>query len=325
MRLKKRYLFILLIAAICIAGIILIPKKSGDKKKISVVTTIFPIYDWAREVGSGNENIEYTLLLNNGSDLHSFQPSVKDITKIASADVFIYVGGESDEWVSDTLRTVKNSHLVALNLMESLSSRMLEEEVKEGMQEEEEAEDDEVEEELEYDEHIWLSLTNAAMCVKEISMALSSCDVDNSEQYESNAMQYIQKLMALDSQYSEAVKDAENKTLVFADRFPFRYLVQDYGLDYFAAFSGCSAESEASFQTVRFLVNKIDELELDDVFVLESSDKKIARTVIDNSSRQNRDILVLDSMQSISDKDVSEGRTYLGIMESNLVQLKKGL
>ena len=143
--------------------------------------------------------------------------------------------------------------------------------------------------------------------------------------YASNAASYIKRLKEVDGQYSDAVKNAGNKTLVFADRFPFRYLVQDYGLDYFAAFSGCSAETEASFQTVRFLVNKVDGLDLNDVFVLESSDKKIARTVIDNSARKNRNIITLDSMQSISQKDVEEGKKYLDIMESNLVQLKKGL
>lgn len=321
---KKKFFILVLVALCCIVGIIALPKAAKKNKKFSVVTTIFPIYDWAREVGAGNSNIEYTMLLNNGADLHSFQPSVKDIAKVSSADIFIYVGGESDEWVEDVLRTVKNKNLKAINLMDALESRILEEELVEGMQGEEEEEEGE-EEEVEYDEHIWLSLKNASLCVEEISRAFISSDESNSSLYSSNASAYCSKLSDLEKQYSSACAGAKNKTLVFADRFPFRYLVQDYGLDYYAAFSGCSAETEASFQTVKFLVDKIDELDLDNIFVIESSDKKLAKTIIENSKRHDRNILVLDSMQSISKNDVEGGKTYLGLMQSNLDQLKKGL
>lgn len=324
---RKKFFIIALIAFACIVALvalIALPKSGKKGGKFSVVTTIFPLYDWTREVVAGNEEIEYTMILNSGSDMHSFQPTVKNIAKISSADLFIYVGGESDKWVDDLLRTAAGKKLKAVNLMEFLSSRILEEEVKEGMQVEEEDEGEE-EGELEYDEHIWLSLKNAVLCVGEIERVLSSLDKSNSALYSSNAEAYIKRLEEVDGQYSRAVEDAKNKTLVFADRFPFRYMIQDYGLDYFAAFSGCSAETEASFQTVRFLVNKVDGLDLNDVFVLESSDKKIARTVIDNSARKNQGIITLDSMQSISKKDLDQGKTYLGIMKSNLVQLKKGL
>ena len=320
----KKISVLCIIALACIVGVLALPKAVKKNKKFSVVTTIFPIYDWSREVGAGNSNIEYTMLLNNGADLHSFQPSVKDIAKVSSADIFIYVGGESDEWVEDVLRTVKNKNLKAINLMDALESRILEEELVEGMQGEEEEEEGE-EEEVEYDEHIWLSLKNASLCVEEISRAFISSDESNSSLYSSNASAYCSKLSDLERQYSSATVNAKNKTLVFADRFPFRYLVQDYGLDYYAAFSGCSAETEASFQTVKFLVDKTDELDLDNVFVIESSDKKLAKTIIENSKKHDRNILVLDSMQSISKKDVEGGKTYLGIMQSNLDQLKKGL
>ncbi len=320
----KKISILCIIALACIVGVLALPKAVKKNKKFSVVTTIFPIYDWSREVGAGNSNIEYTMLLNNGADLHSFQPSVKDIAKVSSADIFIYVGGESDEWVEDVLRTVKNKNLKAINLMDALESRILEEELVEGMQGEEEEEEGE-EEEVEYDEHIWLSLKNAALCVEEISRAFISSDESNSSLYSSNASAYCSKLSDLEKQYSSTCAGAKNKTLVFADRFPFRYLVKDYGLDYYAAFSGCSAETEASFQTVKFLVDKIDELDLDNIFVIESSDKKLAKTIIENSKRHDRNILVLDSMQSISKNDVEGGKTYLGIMQSNLDQLKKGL
>ncbi len=322
----KKISVLCIITLACIIGIIVFSKATKKNDKFSVVTTIFPIYDWSREVGAGNSNIEYTMLLNNGADLHSFQPSVKDIAKVSSADIFIYVGGESDEWVDNVLRTVKNKNLKAINLMDALESRILEEELVEGMQAEEEEDGEEAdEEEVEYDEHIWLSLKNAALCVEEISRAFISSDESNSSLYSSNASAYCSKLSDLEKQYSSACAGAKNKTLVFADRFPFRYLVQDYGLDYYAAFSGCSAETEASFQTVKFLVDKTDELDLDNVFVIESSDKKLAKTIIENSKKHDRNILVLDSMQSISKKDVEGGKTYLGIMQSNLDQLKKGL
>lgn len=320
----KKISVLCIIALACIVGVLALPKAVKKNKKFSVVTTIFPIYDWSREVGAGNSNIEYTMLLNNGADLHSFQPSVKDIAKVSSADIFIYVGGESDEWVEDVLRTVKNKNLKAINLMDALESRILEEELVEGMQGEEEEEEGE-EEEVEYDEHIWFSLKNASLCVEEISRAFISSDESNSSLYSSNASAYCSKLSDLEKQYSSTCAGAKNKTLVFADRFPFRYLVKDYGLDYYAAFSGCSAETEASFQTVKFLVDKTDELDLDNVFVIESSDKKLAKTIIENSKKHDRNILVLDSMQSISKKDVEGGKTYLGIMQSNLDQLKKGL
>ncbi|MBO7639786.1 MAG: zinc ABC transporter substrate-binding protein, partial [Treponema sp.] len=279
---RKKIFIISLLAIACIVALvalIALPKSAKKDGKFSVVATIFPLYDWAREVGAGNEEIEYTLLLNSGSDMHSFQPTVKDIATISSSDLFIYVGGESDKWVDDLLRTAAGKKLKALNLMDFLSSRILEEEIKEGMQVEEEEDEEGEEGELEYDEHIWLSLKNAVLCVGEIESILSSLDKNNASLYASNAASYIKRLKEVDGQYSDAVKNAGNKTRVFAGRFPFRYLVQDYGLDYFAAFSGCSAETEASFQTVRFLVNKVDGLDLNDVFVLESSDKKIARTV----------------------------------------------
>ena len=308
--------------------------KSGEDtkdKKIKVVTTIFPEYDWVMQIlGDKADKADVTMLLDKGVDLHSYQPSTADIAKISEADVFIYVGGESDEWVEDVLKQAKNKNLKVINLMDVMGDKAKEEEVKEGMQPEEEehaeeAKDGKEEEEVEYDEHVWLSLKNAKIFTKKIADVLSEVDKDNAKTYQANYESYAKKLDDLDKKYAEAVASAKNKTLVFGDRFPFRYLVNDYGLDYYAAFVGCSAESEASFETVTFLAKKIDELGLNNVLTIEGKNHKIAKTVVDNTKNKDQKVLTMDSMQSTTAKDVKDGATYLGIMEKNLEVLKEAL
>lgn len=308
-------------------------KKEGSSdegsKKLKVVTTIFPEYDWTKQVlGDKAEDADVTMLLDNGVDLHSYQPSAKDIKKISSCDVFIYVGGESDEWVKDALKEATNKDMVVINLMDTLGSSIKEEEVKEGMQAEEEEDDHEGdgdEEEPEHDEHVWLSLKNANVCVDAIAAGLSDVDPKNKDAYEANASDYKDKLIKLDGEYENTIKGAANKTLIFGDRFPFRYMVEDYGLDYYAAFVGCSAESEASFKTVKFLANKIDELGLRHIMTIEKNDHKIAKTIIKNTNAKDIDILTLDSMQSTTADDVKDGATYYDIMAKNLKVIKKAL
>lgn len=307
--------------------------KSGEDtkdKKIKVVTTIFPEYDWVMQIlGDKADKADVTMLLDKGVDLHSYQPSTADIAKISEADVFIYVGGESDEWVEDVLKEAKNKNLKVINLMDVMGDKAKEEEVKEGMQPEkeeaEEAKDGKEEEEVEYDEHVWLSLKNAKIFTKKIADVLSEVDKDNAKTYQANYESYAKKLDDLDKKYAEAVASAKNKTLVFGDRFPFRYLVNDYGLDYYAAFVGCSAESEASFETVTFLAKKIDELGLNNILTIEGKNHKIAKTVVDNTKNKDQKVLTMDSMQSTTAKDVKDGATYLGIMEKNLEVLKEAL
>ena len=308
--------------------------KSGEDtkdKKIKIVTTIFPEYDWVMQIlGDKADKADVTMLLDKGVDLHSYQPSTADIAKISEADVFIYVGGESDEWVEDVLKEAKNKKLKVINLMDVMGDKAKEEEVKEGMQPEEEehaeeAKDGKEEEEVEYDEHVWLSLKNAKIFTKKIADVLSEVDKDNAKTYQANYESYAKKLDNLDKKYAEAVASAKNKTLVFGDRFPFRYLVNDYGLDYYAAFVGCSAESEASFETVTFLAKKIDELGLNNVLTIEGKNHKIAKTVVDNTKNKDQKVLTMDSMQSTTAKDVKDGATYLGIMEKNLEVLKEAL
>ena len=308
--------------------------KSGEDtkdKKIKIVTTIFPEYDWVMQIlGDKADKADVTMLLDKGVDLHSYQPSTADIAKISEADVFIYVGGESDEWVEDVLKEAKNKNLKVINLMDVMGDKAKEEEVKEGMQPEEEehaeeAKDGKEEEEVEYDEHVWLSLKNAKIFTKKIADVLSEVDKDNAKTYQANYESYAKKLDDLDKKYADAVASAKNKTLVFGDRFPFRYLVNDYGLDYYAAFVGCSAESEASFETVTFLAKKIDELGLGNVLTIEGKNHKIAKTVVDNTKNKDQKVLTMDSMQSTTSKDVKDGATYLGIMEKNLEVLKEAL
>ena len=308
--------------------------KSGEDtkdKKIKIVTTIFPEYDWVMQIlGDKADKADVTMLLDKGVDLHSYQPSTADIAKISEADVFIYVGGESDEWVEDVLKQAKNKNLKVINLMDVMGDKAKEEEVKEGMQPEEEehaeeAKDGKEEEEVEYDEHVWLSLKNAKIFTKKIADVLSEVDKDDAKTYQANYESYAKKLDDLDKKYADAVASAKNKTLVFGDRFPFRYLVNDYGLDYYAAFVGCSAESEASFETVTFLAKKIDELGLGNVLTIEGKNHKIAKTVVDNTKNKDQKVLTMDSMQSTTSKDVKDGATYLGIMEKNLEVLKEAL
>ena len=308
--------------------------KSGEDtkdKKIKIVTTIFPEYDWVMQIlGDKADKADVTMLLDKGVDLHSYQPSTADIAKISEADVFIYVGGESDEWVEDVLKEAKNKKLKVINLMDVMGDKAKEEEVKEGMQPEEEehaeeAKDGKEEEEVEYDEHVWLSLKNAKIFTKKIADILSEVDKADAKTYQANYESYAKKLDDLDKKYADAVASAKNKTLVFGDRFPFRYLVNDYGLDYYAAFVGCSAESEASFETVTFLAKKIDELGLGNVLTIEGKNHKIAKTVVDNTKNKDQKVLTMDSMQSTTSKDVKDGATYLGIMEKNLEVLKEAL
>ena len=338
-------------------------KTDDTIKKLSVVCTIFPEYDWIRElVGDKKDNYEITYLMDKGVDLHSYQPTAEDIAKIANCDLFVYVGGESDGWVKDALKESKNDKMQVVNLLEALGNNVKEEEVVEGMQEEDEHdhdhgkkedadhdhehkedadhdhehkddadhdhdhdEDGHHHDEVEYDEHVWLSLRNASSLVNELAARLQIIDPENKDYYAGTAAEYTSKLGDLDSRYLAAVKKAKNKTVLFGDRFPFRYLVDDYGLKYYAAFVGCSAETEASFETVAFLAKKADELKLNNVLVIENSDQKIAKKIVETTKAKDQKIVEMNSMQSVTADQIADGATYLGIMEANLKALEAAL
>lgn len=317
----KRFLALILaviMAATMFGGCSSAPAK--DDGKLNIVTTIFPEYDWVSNITSGAEDVNITLLFENGSDMHSYQPTAEDIVKISSCDVFIYVGGESDKWVDDALKGATNKEMTVINLLDILGTKAKEEETVEGMQAEKEEKDgkEEAEEEVELDEHVWLSLKNASMLCGKISDKLSEKDAKNKELYSKNTENYLKKLNELDARYKAVRDSAKYDTLIFADRFPFRYLIDDYNLKYYAAFSGCSAESEASFETVAFLAKKLDELKLPALMKIDGSDGKIANTVLQTSNQKNAQILELNSMQSVNKKDIEDGMTYLSIMERNL-------
>lgn len=470
--------------------------EQSDNKDIKIVATIFPIYDWVKNIlGEKFNKDNLSILLDNSVDLHNYQPTSADIIKISNSDLFIYVGGESDEWVEDVLSQVQNKNLKAINLLELLGKDARIEEEKEGMEEDHEHshehdhmdieqsdiknrtltefngkwksiypmldggeldayvtehakehneefaevknelaekwesdiktvsinndiiafekldgskqeakydykgysiikdEDGEIKNvrykfetsdneapkfiefndhgympseevehfhmyvgsdsfealdnsvvnpyfvmesldvesiiaqlsgghEEEYDEHVWLSLKNAKKLVPAISNVIKELDSENANLYDANTSKYIEDLQSLDNAYKDMANNAQNKMLIFGDRFPFLYMVKDYGLDYYAAFKGCSAETEASFKTIAFLTQKLDEYNLDYVMTIEGIDHKIAETIIENSNNKNRTILELNSMQSTTTNDINAGANYIDIMKKNLEVLK---
>lgn len=329
--------------------------EKGNSNKISIVCTTFPQYDWVKNIlGEEAERFYMTLLLDNGVDMHSYQPAVKDIATAGSSDLFIYVGGESDTWVEDALKEAKNKDLKAINLMETLDNFVKEEEVVEGMQEERKSlghsheksskekqeqtqkeshensqeingQKEAADEEPEYDEHIWLSIRNAEIMVKNIEKAIEQLDSDNAKVYQNNAENYIKKLDTLDKQYANTIQNAKYKAILFGDRFPFRYMADDYDLKYYAAFAGCSAETMAGFETVTFLAKKADELRLPVILTIENSDGRIAEAVKSNTTKKNQKILAMNSLQSVTKEQIADGITYLQVMQENLSVLSEAL
>ena len=303
---------------------------SEETKKLSIVTTIFPAYDWVKQVVGDNKNVEISFLIDKGVDLHSYQASAADIAKITDSDLFVYVGGDSDDWAEDIIK--ENPNLNYINMVDSIGEAALAEELVEGMQDEEEH-DNESEEhaneegeheegEEEIDEHVWLSIKNAETIVSAIEAKLAEIDPDNKAEYEKNANDYLAKLDELDKEYKDTLSSIQNKTIIVGDRFPFRYLVNEYGIKYYAAFKGCDAGSEASFETVKFLANKMDELNMTDIFIIDGSKGDLAKTIVDNTKDKNAKVLVLDSMQSTKSSD---NASYMDIMKKNLEVLKEVL
>ena len=374
----------LMVVLLC-AGLISGCAKSGDgtgeketakkeQAKYQVVCTTFPQYDWVKEIiGEHQDLFDLTLLLDDGVDLHNYQPTAEDIAAISSCDLFIYVGGESDAWVEDALKNAENKNRKVMNMLAVLGDKVKEEEIVEGMQEEEhehgegdeaqeeehehdegdEAQEEEHEhgegdgaqeeehehdegdeaqeehehgdEEVEYDEHVWLSLKQAKELVTSMTKTIAEMDSDNKESYEKTGAAYVSQLEELDKQYADVAEKAEKKTILFGDRFPFRYLAQDYGLSYYAAFAGCSAESEASFETITFLAGKVDELKLNTILVLEQADRKIAEEIKENTKDKKQEILAMNSLQSVTQKDIADGFTYIQAMQDNLTVLEQAL
>ena len=299
-------------AAFMLAGCA--PTQQKNQPKLKIVATTFPQYDWIREIiGKDNANVDLQLLMKNGGDLHSYQPTAGDIANISDANLFVYVGGESDEWVDDALEEKTNKDMKVVNMMQTLGDDIDEEE--EGLEKESEDHDHE---EIEYDEHVWLSLKRAQKIVKAITDELVELDPTNAKDYQANAEAYITKLSTLDKSYESTVNTVKDRTWIFADRMPFHYLAKDYGITTYAAFNGCSTETNASFETIVSLAKYADELGIKHIMTIEGSDKKLAKAVIENTTDKNQDILTLNSLQSVSQSDIDKGLTYYGAMEENL-------
>lgn len=319
---KKNARFFAFLLVFLIIFTMLVGCDAADRKKdLVIVCTIFPVYDWMRNVVGENEDVDVVLLLDDGIDLHNFQPTMDDMALISDCDVFVYVGGESDDWTEDVFAAVKNDEMTKVNLLEVLGDKAREEEeVKEDADGHEHEHD-----EKEYDEHVWLSLKNAEIFVNEFAEIMADKDAKNAEKYQNNAAEYVLKLSEVDSGYADAVADADVKTLVFADRFPFLYLCEDYGLKYYAAFNGCSTETRADMQTITFLAGKIDELDLKCILQIEGQTHDIAVSVKNATKSKNQSVLSLNSLQSVTAKEIADGVTYLSVMQSNLYVLKIAL
>jgi zinc transport system substrate-binding protein len=337
---KRNILFIMMFVALCVFCI------SGCKQdrqsavknpngKINITTTIFAPFDFVRNIAGDRVNL--AMLLPPGSESHSYEPSPRDIITVQNSDLFIYVGGESDEWVERILKSTKKDKTRTLALMDVVE--VVEEEIVEGMEEEEDEHDSEGnfftrliksifgrehdhDEEAEYDEHVWTSPQNAILIVQAIADQLCEIDSANASYYRRNAASYIAELNELDTAFSELVADAKRNTIVFADRFPFRYFADAYGLQYFAAFPGCSTETEPSVATVRFLINKIKDEQIPVVFHIELSNERMADTI---SAETGAKKLLLHACHNLTKQDFDSGLGYLDFMRRNVENLRQAL
>ncbi len=328
------------------------PQEPDDASQdtYSIVATAFHEYDWLMQIlGAQQDRFSVTLLMDTGVDMHSYEPSVQDIATISSADLFIYNGGLSQEWVADVIAQPLNANLKTINIMERLGDAVQAEVTVEGMQAgghahahaedahdhaedaHEPAEDahDHAEDAHDHaahdDEHVWLSLHNAMTVCQIVADELASLDAQNADTYQANVQAYIATLAELDAAYQTAISEAARDTIVFADRFPFLYMMQDYELDYFAAFQGCSAETEASFDTVTFLSETVNALDINTLLIIDNGMEDLAHTINQSSRDQDSQTLVLHSMQSVAQADIDNGASYYGYMVENLETLKLAL
>ena len=288
-------------------------KAESDSGKLKIVTTIFPPYDFARQIGG--DRVQLTMLVTPGGESHAYEPSPQDITAVKNCDIFICTGGESDVWTGKILDSVGTEDIAVIRMMDCVE--VVEEEHVEGMTEGLfEAEEDE------YDEHVWTSLRNAQAISQAIGERMMELDGANAEFYRGNLEEYIGRLSGLDTEYERAVEAAENKVLIFGDRFPFRYLFRDYGLEYYAAFPGCSTSTDVSASNVAFLINKVKELEAPVVYYVEFSAGRVADTIAEETGAET---LLFHSCHTVSKEEFEKGVTYEMLMRKNLEVLERGL
>ena len=307
----KMIIALVAVAVIAVAGVVLFSANKKSEEKLKIVATNFPAYDFSRAVAG--ENADIKMLVSPGAETHDFEPTPQDIIDIKNSDLFVYVGGESDEWISDIIKDIDLDETKVVKMMDVVS--VVEEDVIEGMEAEEEEEEGE---EVEYDEHVWTSPKNAVKIVNAILEKVS----DKSDNYKKNAEEYIKKLNELDAEFREVVKNANRKTVIFGDRFPLRYFVDEYGLNYYAAFPGCAEQTEASSKTISFLIDKVKSEKVPVVFKIELSSGKIAETIAKEAGVK---VVEFNVVHNVSAEDFKAGVTYVTLMKKNVSALKEAL
>lgn len=290
--------------------------QEGNKKRI--VVTSFPQYDFARAVAGDKADIQ--MLINPGVETHSYEPTPNDIQKIQNADLFIYTGGENDEWVEGILDSIDTSNLKTLKLEDCVT--LIEEDETVGIISGDNYSHEHSSTDIEYDEHVWTSPINAIKIVKNINQSLNEIDKKDEKVFNKNAKNYIAQIKNIDLQIRDLVKNSKRKTLVFGDRFPFKYFVEEYGLDYKAAFPGCSDEMEPSAETISYLINFIKKENIPVILYVELSNQKVANTL---ASETKTKTMCLNSVHNLSQQDFDKGATYVSIMKQNIKTLKVAL
>ena len=311
------------------------PAEKADGGKLQIVTTLFPYYDFARAIAQDRADV--TLLLSPGREAHSFEPTPLDAVTISEADVFLYNGGEGEYWVESMLDAAGEHIAVASRMMDYIDA--LDEEYVEGMQgadghdhdhehgshddhDHDHEEDEHDSDEIEYDEHIWTSPKNAIVLCRAVCNAICRADAENAAFYRTNCENYCAQLEDLDARFAALCESAPRRLLIFADRFPMLYFCREYGLDYRAAFHGCSGDTEPSLATIKFLIDKVEDENIPMVYTIDFGTKKVAAVV---SECTGAAIETLYSMQTVSRADFDAGETYLTLMERNYEALRKGL
>ena len=302
----KRLIAALLCLCLVLCGCTAQPEKPHDETKLQIVCTSFPAYDFAREIA--DDRAELTLLIKPGSEVHSYEPTPKDMIRIQESDLFICNGGESEQWAK-TLITPELNTIYMMDCVDTV------EESADGIYNAEDGEP-------ELDEHVWTSPLNAIKISEEICNALCKLDTDNAEEYKMNFAAYKAQLMALDREFQQVIKNSGKHTLVFADRFPMRYFALEYGLDCYAAFPGCSSETEPSAKTVAYLIDRVREDKIPAVLYMEFSNQKMADVICEDTGCKK---LPFYSAHSVSAEQFEQGVSYLDLMRINLNSLKEAL
>ncbi len=311
----KKGIIVLLICSLFLSGCVAGKKVSNDDNRLKVVATVFAEYDFLRNIAGDKISLE--MLMIPGADLHTFDPTPKDIMEVQEADLFVTIGGESDAWAEKIIESVDNQELQTVRLMECVDN-VVEEELVEGM----ESEEEETEQEKEFDEHVWTSPSNAIQIVDSLCQKLCKMDSENTEFYQKNTKTYVEKLKKLDTSFQEVIENGVRREIVVADRFPFRYFADAYDLKYYAAFPGCSTQTGASAETIAFLIRKVEEDNIPVVFHMELSSELMCNTICDETGAKKAQ---LNAVHNISKQDFDKGIGYLELMEDNIEVLKQAL